>query len=137
MELVESGIVQAHFRVLSNELMNPKVLICPADSKRTAAANFGPDLTDSKISYFLGVDTDDTKPAAFLAGDRNVTIGGVPMRHGLVTLETNSPVGWSSQIHLNQGNILFGDNSVQAADTRLLRDLLRQTGAATNRLAIP
>jgi prepilin-type N-terminal cleavage/methylation domain-containing protein len=137
MEFVPTGLVFPHFQVMSNELMSPKVLLCPADKERTNAKNFTSDLNDWKTSYFIGVDADIRKPAALLAGDRNLTVGGVPTRRGLVTLGTNSTVGWTSQIHTDMGNVLLGDNSVAGVSKRELRQLLQQTGMATNRLAIP
>src|ERR1051326_6908646 len=47
--------VFAHFRVISNELSTPKVLLCPADLKRSSATSFAA-LQNPNISYFVGVD---------------------------------------------------------------------------------
>lgn len=139
MELVESGIVFPHFQVMSNELGTPKTLICPEDASRTNAFSFIQKLKDSQISYFVGVDADQTKPAMFLVGDNNLGLGGVPAKHGLLRLWTNSPVEWIKPRprHNNGGNVGLADGSVQQAGDAQLRQLLRQTGVATNRLAIP
>jgi len=56
-----------HFRVLSNELSTPKILVCPADTKKTAAASFellGP----ANISYQIcsGPDVSDANPSTVL-----------------------------------------------------------------------
>jgi competence protein ComGC len=136
MELVPSGAVFPHFQVMSNELSTPKILFCPADSSRTFATNFTSDFNDTHVSYFVGVDANETRPEMLLAGDRNITVKAVPLPHGLASLATNSPVGWSKKLHKNHGYIALADANVQAVDVRGLRELLRKSGV-TNRLAIP
>ena len=139
MELVESGMVFPHFQVMSNELSTPMLLVCPEDANRTNAFSFAQKLNDSQIGYFLGVDADQTKPAMFLVGDNNLGLGGVPARHGLLRLWTNSPVEWIKPRprHNDGGNVALADGSVQQVGNAQLHLLLRQTGVATNRLAMP
>jgi prepilin-type N-terminal cleavage/methylation domain-containing protein len=72
----EPGMYQV-FMVMSNELNNPNVIICPAESDRTAATNLGSDLInaqkrDTVCSFFVGLNAQDTQPQMFLAGDRNI-----------------------------------------------------------------
>ena len=136
MELVESGFVYPHFQVMSNELSTPRVLVCPEDADRSAATNFVPDLRDNKLSYFIGVDATPTMPTAFLAGDRNLAIGGVPTM-GLVRLPDNERVSWTRRSHGGCGNILFGDGSVNLRTTAELSAALPAADSTTNRLAIP
>src|SRR5438552_5537263 len=58
-----------HFQVISNELSTPKLLACPADTRKPARGfSF---LSNSNISYFLGVDAKGSAPQVLLAGDRN------------------------------------------------------------------
>ena len=137
MELVNSGSVWPHFQVMSNELNNPKVLVCPNDTNRTPASTFTQNLNDSQISYFVGVDANPTKPAMFLAGDNNLGLGSAQAKHGMLQLSTNSPVAWVKPRHNHGGNIDLVDNSVQQVGDAQLRELLQKTGMATNRLAIP
>src|SRR5690242_6050746 len=40
-EEIERGAVVFNFLVMSNELSTPKILVCPEDNGKTAAANFG------------------------------------------------------------------------------------------------
>src|SRR5256885_13734 len=75
--------VGAFFCVMSNELSTPKVLICPSEYEgRQAASTFGPTIpagtanslpytNDLMVSYFVGVDAQDTYPQMFLVGDHN------------------------------------------------------------------
>ena len=120
---------------MSNELATPIVLICPADV-RPRAKDFGSTLSNTNISYFVGVDADDSRPQMLLSGDRNI-IGGTKMANGIVEITTNQLVGWSSEMHNGVGNIGVADGSVQTVTVTGLAKLLQQTGLATNRLAIP
>lgn len=136
MELVPSGNVFPHFRVMSNELSIPKLLLCPDDRARKAATNFTSDFDDTHISYFVGVDAAPGRPEMLLSGDRNIMVGRVQLPHGLAALATNSPVGWSRKIHKYRGNIALCDGSVSNIDNQDLRKLLANSGV-TNHLAIP
>lgn len=137
MELIATGNVAACFQVMSNELSTPKILICPEDKSKIAATNFTTDFFDKNISYFVGVDADEDHPQRILSGDDNFEIGGVPVKSGLLEFSTNAPIAWTSARHKYVGNIGFADGSVQEVTTEGLQNALRQTGVATNRLAIP
>src|SRR5262249_29606447 len=73
-----------HFLALSNELSTPRVLVCPSD-QRTEATTFATNVSNLPqnktmvpfnankcVSYFVGLEADETKPQCFLAGDRNI-----------------------------------------------------------------
>jgi prepilin-type processing-associated H-X9-DG protein len=137
MEVVPKSTVFPHFQVMSNELNTPRILVCPRDSKRTGAWSFATNLSDSQISYFVGVDAEPTRTNMLLVGDRNVALNGRAVPHGLVSLATNSPVGWTKETHVNHGNVAMVDGSVAwNQNGSQLGDHLRRSGA-TNRLAIP
>jgi hypothetical protein len=137
MEPAALGNVARIFQVMSNELSTPRVLICPADADRFAAKDFTAGFDNSHVSYFAGLDASDAQPAMFLSGDDNFAIDGVPVKSGLLLLATNAPVGWTAARHINQGNIGRADGSVMTTSSSSLRQMLVQTGVATNRLAIP
>jgi type II secretory pathway pseudopilin PulG len=137
MELAHGGIVFPIFQVMSNELGTPKVIACPADTKRIAATNFTTDLNNKKVSYFVGLDADETNPQMLLAGDRNLTTNGVPVRSHLLTLTTNSRAGWTSKIHQDQGDVSLADGAVLQVTIARLQELIERTGVATNRLVLP
>jgi len=137
MELVAAGNVAACFQVMSNELSTPKILLCPADTRRIWATNFSADFDNSHISYFVGLDvTNDTNPQMFLSGDDNFAIGGVPVKSGVLQLLANTPVTWTKARHKFVGYIGMADGSVQQVTTDGLQKALQQAGA-TNRLVIP
>ena len=133
-EFAAFGLVVPHFLVMSNELSTPKILLCPAD-KRTLERNFA-ELRDVNVSYFLGLDASQTNAQSLLAGDRNLT-NGEPANSRILRLTADQPVGWTMEIHRASGNLLSGDGSVQWMTGARLRDQLRASGTAVNRLAVP
>lgn len=136
-ELVASGKVFVHFRVMSNELNTPKVLVCPMDQAKTPAETFTNDFSDANVSYFIGTDAADTLPQMLLDGDRNLTLGGKPVPPGLLSLTTNLALGWTSEIHHSCGNVGLADGSIQFFNSARLADQVRLQGVQTNRLVVP
>ena len=150
MELALNGDVGAIFRVMSNELSTPKILVCLADTGRHYATNFTTDLNHQTISYFVGLDAEDKYPQMILSGDDNLEVNGVRIRPGVLNLSTNTPVEWTEnerhglpqhwslwKQHLRIGNIGFVDGSVQITTVSPLQSALVNTSFATNRLVIP
>jgi len=145
MEWARQGIAWPVFQVMSNELNAPKILVCPQDSdtNRYVASNFGSPQSpgaftnNQSLSYFVGLDADETQAQMFLTGDSNLEISGRRVRSGLVSLRTNRPVAWSAPRHEHQGNVGLSDGSVQGYDTARLRQALIKTGDSANRIVMP
>ena len=139
LEFAASPEVFCHFVAMSNELSSPKVLVCPSDRERLRATTFMTPLANSNVSYFVGLDADETRPQTILSGDRNI-IGGVTNGAWMVFRATNTP-SWGSDIHNLQGNIGLGDGSVQQFTTNsLAKQFQAALATQTNpviRLAIP
>jgi prepilin-type processing-associated H-X9-DG protein len=123
-----------NFRVMSNELSTPKVLVCPGDTRRHWATNFTSDLNNSRLSYFVGLDSVPTNVTMLLSGDHNLT-NSSRAANGILTLRPGDTAGWTHEIHKARGNILLADGSVQLVSNQTLRAVLQ--GAFTNRLAMP
>lgn len=119
-----------YFQAMSNELVTPTILTCPADN-RMPATNFS-DLRNTNISYFVGMNADETMPQMLLAGDRNLTINGVPASTGLVNIKSTDTIGWTQERHRGQGNVALADGSVQG-----MRQVPGQPGTNITRLAVP
>jgi len=144
-----------HYGVMSNELTTPKIVICPADSggNRKEATNFvmtvgkGDFINNKRISYFVGVDADETKPSMLLAGDRNIDDGTGNTLYGktggaYVKIGTNNTylvkIKWTDKdIHQAAGNAALGDGSVQNLTSSRLRDQLKNSGDDINALLVP
>jgi prepilin-type N-terminal cleavage/methylation domain-containing protein len=128
-----------HLRALSNELSTPKIIVCPSDSGRVEATNWTTHMDNIKnkaVSYFVGLDADETQAQSILSGDQNITNNGTPSRPLTTTALTakmgtnhtdKTGAGWSSTVHQSSGNIGLGDGSVQQVTSSRLRDYLRNS----------
>jgi hypothetical protein len=137
-ELVGTGQVFIHYRVMSNELSTPKILVCPKDEAKSTAKDFGSGFSDSNVSYFVGTDAKETQPQMLLAGDRNLAVQGKLIKPGLFVLTTNdSGFGWAKGFHHPCGWIGLADGSVESFDAERLASAITKQGVATNLLAVP
>lgn len=133
-EFISNGETFRHFQVMSNELSTPFVLVCPDDS-REPATNFESSLSNTNLSYFVGIDANESNPQGILSGDCNIT-NGTPVIGGILSLTTNQLAGWTATRH-RTGNIGMADGSVQQVSTLGLRQIVENSGLATNRLQMP
>ena len=147
--------VSMMFLVMSNELSTPKILYCPSEyesSVRQAATSFAgnnlnvansiPFTNDLNVSYFIGVDAQETFPQMFLTGDHN--LGGnanPPTTAYLAAPSTGTPYvylgtnfntangpSFMDNMHSKQGNVGLADGSVQGWTRSRLQDALRGSG---------
>lgn len=119
------------FQCMSNEMNALKVLVCPSDTNRMAQD--WARLSDTNISYFVGVDTKEGRPGMLLVGDRNIEGGrlnqdcpvaqvtGVTMALGMSDIPRAS---WSTKQHRNGGNVAMGDGRALPVTTKAMRTLL-------------
>jgi prepilin-type N-terminal cleavage/methylation domain-containing protein len=136
------------FRACSNELNSPKVLNCPSDGDKqranlfwgmsgTALAGSVPTGTipfeDSRLSYFMSVDADETRPSKLLAGDRNIddpgAEGTTPYTKTFNNDAAANATEWSGNMHQKNGNLGLSDGSVSQATTDNLRRGIRAAGS--------
>ena len=147
-----------HLQVLSNELASAKVLICPNDRSRRGREAIdllqgedgltSPKRRNQALSYFVGLNADETMPQMILGGDRNIA-GPSPMgpavdesqpaiSGGVYQFGPNNSVGsrrrWSkhknNQLHDISGNIVLADGSVQQVSGQKLEDQLELSRAS-------
>ena len=136
-ELATSGNVAALFRSMSNELNNPKTLNCPSDTRRKRESDFSK-LSNKNISYFVGLDADETKPQTILSGDRNIS-GGLFVSNRVMEVRITNVLVWGADIHIHAGNIGLGDGSVcQANNVGLQKQVTAHHLSFTNGgMAVP
>jgi hypothetical protein len=135
-EWIGANDAYRHFRVVSNELSSPKVLVCSSDSARSRAARWEDVTSNRRLSYFVGLDADETRPQTILSGDRNLATNGRPA-NALLRLTAAVPVEWTEEIHQHQGNIGLGDGSVQQLTPAGMNKQIEAAMASeTNRTAI-
>ena len=144
--------VFALFSTISNELSTPKILLCPSDSRpslttKTWSYCYSLGTNSAKIpSYFIGLGASEEQPQSILAGDRNLTVLSAGLDfltranyNRITTVTTNdmaipgtNNVAWTAQIHVNAGNILLGDGSVQQCSNGRLGEYLKDAFKAAN-----
>lgn len=123
------------WRLLSNDLVTPKLLVCPSD-RRSPAPHFSA-LAASNVSYFLNADGRE-QAAIVLLGDRHLAIAGQPSPPGVLTLNSNLNLGWTPELHQGGGHLSFGDGSVHAfAVSPKLTEALRPAATEAHRLFVP
>ena len=148
------------FLCMSNELSTPKVLFCPAEyesSLRQAAITFSgtydsatnsvPFTSDLNVSYFIGVDAQETSPRLFLAGDHNLGGDGNPPSTAysyLTSPSTTAGIGYAVWLgtnftvnmgpaflanqHDKEGNVGLADGSVECFNRSQFQDALKHSG---------
>ena len=147
--------VSMMFLTMSNELSTPKILYCPSEwesSVRQASTSFSgttlgaantiPFTNDLNVSYFIGVDAQETYPQMFLTGDHNLggnanppTIAylaapstGTPFVYLGTNFNVANGPSFMDNMHSKQGNIGLADGSVQGWTRSRLQDGLRGSG---------
>ena len=150
------------YQVMSNELNNPKVCLCPADGRPVGPipSDFinGPNFfNNGTVSYFVGLQCDESFPAMILSGDRNVcsayatsaagtaapltstygysqaegtTTGGyiVSIPTGTAITQNTTSYAWTQKMHNQSGNWGLADGSVQKGSTGTFHTFLARTG---------
>jgi prepilin-type N-terminal cleavage/methylation domain-containing protein/prepilin-type processing-associated H-X9-DG protein len=120
-EFVPGGNAFKHFQSLSNEIVNPRLLICPVDS-RVVAGNWNK-LRNSNVSYFVALEPKLNISQSLFSGDRNVSQTETELSNVLQTTYTN--VQWTTNLHNAKGNLLFGDGRVSQVNNEQLREALQ------------
>jgi len=128
---------------LSNELVTPKMLVCPSDvgvgAPRKMASNFSAadpnggfftlGYRNASLSYTIDLHSYFWLPRYVLSGDRNIRWDNVGVTCvlgvGGATMADGSPhyvdIYWTNSIHGETGNILYTDGSVEQLSTTGLR----------------
>ena len=147
-----------HWQALSNELSNPKVIRCPRDGNRPPVSSFATKAPrgnrtaepigkhkNKSMSFFIGVEADESKPNNVLSGDRNIEYGkynndndgkGAKKKLGKKFTGRNT-VNWTESLHEGQGDLLLSDSSVQQASNAKLATYLLDSSAKDNEMLFP
>lgn len=137
-----TNMVWPSFQIASNELVSPKMLVCPCDTGRTvplswATASNGlanASVRDKGISYLIGLEARSKTPGMFIVGDRDVTATagncGVvnPNGNTIKTSSLGNTATWQDKVHVGGGNMGMADGSGQQLTTVQLRQSITQRG---------
>jgi len=128
------------FQVVSNYISDPRLLICPSDTR--TPTNDWRGLTRWNLSYFINPDASTTEPSQVLLGDRNLTNSSLG-RSRMLYIETNDLADCSKALHWTPNssvawaNIAFADGSAAFYGGTNVRAAFLRSGAATTRLVLP
>ena len=128
------GVAWYELSFLSNVLVTPKILACPADNGVRVARSF-PQYTsvgyrESATSYTVALDPEAANPRAWISGDRNLRPSGgfTACSSRINNADTInaflSSLAWTNAVHGIQGHILLNDGSVLYTETTTMRTVL-------------
>lgn len=137
-----------NFVVMSNELVIPTIMACPADTGTRAARDFSSSTNggflsfnyrNNAVSYFIGLDSFLTSSTSLpgpnlsaLGGDRNLRVDALQhfcssgvTEAAAVWVGGTSVTQWTDAIHGTVGNILLIDGQVaQTSNARVRRTIV-------------
>jgi prepilin-type N-terminal cleavage/methylation domain-containing protein len=111
-----------NFRACSNEMVTPKILVCPADDEKTVVEKWAFASGDT-ASYFYSPQGDKTKPETIIIGDRNID-GGQSLYDPSwsIYLGSSIDISCNPKLHTRNSNFLLGDGSVQQWSSAPLKE---------------
>ena len=133
-----------HYRTCSNEMITPKILVCPSDKEKKVMSSWSVLDGDRHISYFVGLDSDETKPQTILTGDRSVVGGGSAQTPSWnLAFGTSIDAYWDERkinLHGKRGDIGLSDGSVHSMSAPQLREQIMaalHSGSASVTFSMP
>lgn len=138
LEFVGAGNVAAHYQNLATELGSANLLVCPEDTERVIRTDFLTPLSNSNVSYAVGLDATELTPNMILVSDNHMT-SALPRKGAIIELSSSNTVAWTRKLHGGGGNIGFVDGSVQQVSSTGLWVHVTSalTSTPTNRLEFP
>jgi len=137
LEFAATGQAFRHFQATSNVVYATDVLVCKLDTRRRSQD--WRTLGNNNVSYFIGLDADETAPRSILVGDR--TLDGTSWASASLLIHTtNTVLRWPTNSHAGTGgNVVFADGSAYQLPGHELTSLLSRGATAdfTNRLEFP
>jgi competence protein ComGC len=133
---VKAGSAWFEFSTLSNELVTPRLLACPADTGVKLASEFSnlggrgymaTGMRALATSYTINMDNLGNVPERAVTGDRNLRSDGLTQcgqgvnNADLINLaQGQNPVLWTNAVHGLQGHFVRTDGSVVFSGSALL-----------------
>jgi len=126
-----------HFAAVSNELSTPRIGLCYAEKERRPSRHWT-NVSNLNLSYFVGLGASVEQPNSILSGDRNLLLDGRSLSNEVVQFGARTNVAFDRRLHVEVGNLLLGDGSVQqVSNTRLRGQFHDASLVSTNTLVIP
>lgn len=130
------------FALLSNELVTPRILVCPADRAAKVASDFSTDIVQGYLSvsfralatsYSINLHSSSLLPASALIADRNIRFSGFSVcpyapRGAWAYYPPDPNAGaWTNAVHGPQGNVVLMDGGVRQTTSGELRAVLSRS----------
>ena len=127
------GLWIDHFRVCSNELTTPKILVCPRQEGKTIAPDWVDIAGFDNVSYFVGLTASDEQPLSILTGDGNIIGGAGAFESSWFNLKSIDGY-WDGNVHVKRGHLALTDGSVSMTSSKQLQEQIVAafTAGATN-----
>lgn len=123
--------VVPHLKAISNEFSTPRLLYCPADLERKPATDFST-LSETNISYFIGLTASENSPQSILSGDRVLMTNGIPLKNQFLEIRPGLVLDFAAGSHRGRRNFVLGDGSVQQCSPTRLAEHLKYLMDSTN-----
>lgn len=125
------GNAWVEYAFLSNQVVTPRILACPADTGVRVASQWpeytSPPFRNNAISYPVNLHAAGEQPTAPLATDHNLRVqadgpcGLANVNNTWAFNPSNPQAGWTNTVHGLQGNIVQVDGSVATTSSETLR----------------
>jgi prepilin-type N-terminal cleavage/methylation domain-containing protein/prepilin-type processing-associated H-X9-DG protein len=131
--------VFAQFRILSNELSTPKILLCPRMYRAASEATNWSDLNPSNVSYYVGLTASESNTNSILSGDTGFNINQQAPNSGLNQIRSADVIAYPKNFHDGTGraNVLRADGSVLRPNNKEWPNLLSQAATPKNLFVFP
>lgn len=93
-----------HFAALSNQVKNPRVMVCPTDKQRVPAESYA-NFYGANLSYWVNTKATPHSTASMLAGDWNLQSAS--------TADGVEVFDFDNEGHRRKGSVLFADGRVE------------------------
>ncbi|MBL9170474.1 MAG: type II secretion system protein [Verrucomicrobiales bacterium] len=122
-----------HFRVASNQIATPRILVCPTDREKQPILNWSNLDPEMNFSYFVGTESREPQPQTIVIGDRNVFGGGGGYEPSWNKFLGDSvDAAWEETMHQLRGNLFLADGSVHTTTTLGLREMIAGSLSGVN-----
>ena len=132
---VRTASAWSEWAALSNQLVSPKVLACPADAPTPPADFFGstprglahPEARNNAVSYPVAIHGRIWEPDSIVSMDRNFRVSAVnrnciyQINNAAEFTSADQNAGWTNIIHGTVGNVARADGTVRMMNSAEVR----------------
>jgi hypothetical protein len=129
--------IAAQFRVLSNELAIPKIVVCPRPSSKVIEATNWTEFSAKNVGYFINIGAGEAITNSILAGDLGFTVDGLRPTEGINRIRPHARISYPEDVHNGIGHFVQAGGSVSQVKNEKWPLLLGPSGSPTNLFLLP